>query len=408
MEIIPRNKYLGHTYTKQFTPVKKRIIDDEKLIRLETGKIVGHLYRKTNETEWAIQSKATKANLVSESKYQTKLIFKRFKFNKNKKILGYTDEYINILTDLLSSKKHSAYPKERLNLVNFREKIFKYDKKQSYNNYFNLNDNSSINEKNLISDKRSYATSNQKQREKSFSSSPNSLIFKKLQSKIRKKRKNSFKIYGSYFNDCNKNLKSSELSNFSYTNYYDKDSKNNQMKKIKYKSLDKNKINDLFFGNNSNINKYIMTTESKDENQDDDNGDIFHKENEKLNKAEQFIINGDKDEYEKYLKEKFSFFEDEDIRRQQYIKEVKQRNLLVFKNNQIVEKKNDRKNIEEYFKKINREKKNLLNPELNKNSYSIHDIFRPPLTKKEINKIKLNYHSKNLLKRIKLGSNKIK
>ena len=405
MEIIPRNKNFGYSFTeKQFTPVKNRINNDEKLIRLETGKIVGHLYRKTNETEWAIQNKATKAN-YSESKYQTKLILKRYRFNKTKKILGYTNEYINLFTELLASKNHSGYPKERLNLVNYRERVLKQNKKQSYNNFFNLNDNASVKGKNLFSDKRLYPNSIKKQKDEFYNYSPNSMIFKKLKAKLRRNKKNNLRTFKNFYSDYNKNSPSNELTNFSYTNYNDKDSKNDQIKKIKYKSLTKSKINKLFFVNNTNSNKYVMTTGNKKFNQNVDDEDIFHDEEEKLNKEEQFIINGDKDEYEKYLKEKYGFFENKNDKRLQYIKEAKQRYLLVFKNNKVIEKKNSHKITEEYFRKISREKRNLQNPELNKKSYSIHEIFREPLTKKEINNIKLNHNSKNLLRKITIGSN---
>lgn len=119
---------------------KKNITKDNEehqIIQLESGAIIGKLYKKTNETEWAAQNRAIKEK--NHTNYDIKQILKRYNFNKGKIKYGFSDEYINLITELLYSPKKD-YSKERLKLskqrINLTKKRNK-DKKNIINNYLN-------------------------------------------------------------------------------------------------------------------------------------------------------------------------------------------------------------------------------------------------------------------------------
>ena len=123
------NKHLNNHQAKKDLNIKaKENVEngENEVIKLHAGTVIGKLYKKTNETEWAAQNRAMKEK--NASNYEIKQIIKRYNFNKGKLKYGFPDEYINLLTELLYSGKKD-YSKERLQLSKKRINLIKKIKK---------------------------------------------------------------------------------------------------------------------------------------------------------------------------------------------------------------------------------------------------------------------------------------
>ena len=470
---------------------EKKDKNDGMLIKLQNGTIIGKLYKKTNETEWATTNRAIKEK--NPSNYEIKQILKRYKFNQGKLRFGLDNNYINLLTELLYSKKKEDlnYSKERLKLYNLRINFGKKNKKAfrnivSGNFAFNNSDNNTIindhfrqklaissiatphsnkNNRNIIKNdmkgniyfktyfKNHTITDNNinlcKINVNNNSKSINVLnkTMNKNNKKMEKKLKNMYNCEGN--NNINNQV---SLINSLY-----RKNKNfcNNIKSLKYNSSKKeNEINNIylnvyndpsFLRNNNNLNdysqekikfnnkndglknidetiiepnkslKYLNKSNSSSNSKDLKNKDsiinasklkntsyknerdiYFEKENEE----DEFLANGDKDKYEDYLKNKFGFFEDIQDKKTQYIYEIKKRNYKIF-NNKNIEMKDDHKPVLNYLNKLSRTKKN--EKENVPRRYSIHDIFKERYSKATLNRMKLNHHSKNIMKQLKIA-----
>lgn len=131
---------------------KKEKKGEDNLIKLQNGKIIGKLYKKTNETEWETQNRGIKEKNKNQSNYEINLIFERYKCNEGKLNFLLNNKYINLLSELLYSKNNEnySYPKERLKLYNFRINLSKKNKKEFnnildiYSNNLNKSDNNTV------------------------------------------------------------------------------------------------------------------------------------------------------------------------------------------------------------------------------------------------------------------------
>lgn len=117
-----KKNHLSINNSKKITKNKLKDNEGQEIIRLQHGTIIGKLYKKTNETEWAAQNKAIKEKPTSD--FEIKQILRRYKFNKEKLSIGFTNEYLNLLSELLYSKIN-GYSKERLKLSNYRKFLSK-------------------------------------------------------------------------------------------------------------------------------------------------------------------------------------------------------------------------------------------------------------------------------------------
>ena len=415
---LSNNKYNTNIKTKQDK-------EENRIINLQTGGIKGKLYKKTNETEWAAQNRAIKEK--STSNYEIKQILKRYNYNKGKLKLGFTNEYINILTELLHSGKRD-YSKERLKLSKNRLHINKNSKEykdfiNSYNNlYLNKFDNNNfinnnINQKIMIGSSPIKNNNFIINEDKYNIKSPNLLnktiilnnkiILEKInninQSNNININNNTYSnfhnnIYNIKYNRLNTDkfksnnidLKLKELDLLNNTN---RNSNNNALN-LSNKSLDKN--NSL---NNSNYLKSVKKNKNNSPKKKcktvyKNERDIYF---EKEKEEDEFILSGDKDKYETYLKNKFDFFEDMKDKQTQYMYEIKKRNMTIF-NNKNIEMKNNHINALNYLKKMSRENDIKLE---NQKKYNIHDLFKEKYTKAQINKFILNNKSKKIMKNLK-------
>ena len=415
---LSNNKYNTNIKTKQDK-------EENRIINLQTGGIKGKLYKKTNETEWAAQNRAIKEK--STSNYEIKQILKRYNYNKGKLKLGFTNEYINILTELLHSGKRD-YSKERLKLSKNRLHINKNSKEykdfiNSYNNlYLNKFDNNNfinnnINQKIMIGSSPIKNNNFIINEDKYNIKSPNLLnktiilnnkiILEKInninQSNNININNNTYSnfhnnIYNIKYNRLNTDkfksnniyLKLKELDLLNNTNR----NNNNNALNLSNKSLDK--VNSL---NNSNYLKSVKRNKNNSPKKKcktvyKNERDIYF---EKEKEEDEFILSGDKDKYETYLKNKFDFFEDMKDKQTQYIYEIKKRNMTIF-NNKNIEMKNNHINALNYLKKMSRANDIKLE---NQKKYNIHDLFKEKYTKAQISKCILNNKSKKIMKNLK-------
>ena len=415
---LSNNKYNTNIKTKQDK-------EENRIINLQTGGIKGKLYKKTNETEWAAQNRAIKEK--STSNYEIKQILKRYNYNKGKLKLGFTNEYINILTELLHSGKRD-YSKERLKLSKNRLHINKNSKEykdfiNSYNNlYLNKFDNNNfinnnINQKIMIGSSPIKNNNFIINEDKYNIKSPNLLnktiilnnkiILEKInninQSNNININNNTYSnfhnnIYNIKYNRLNTDkfksnniyLKLKELDLLNNTNR----NNNNNALNLSNKSLDK--VNSL---NNSNYLKSVKRNKNNSPKKKcktvyKNERDIYF---EKEKEEDEFILSGDKDKYETYLKNKFDFFEDMKDKQTQYMYEIKKRNMTIF-NNKNIEMKNNHINALNYLKKMSRANDIKLE---NQKKYNIHDLFKEKYTKAQISKFILNNKSKKIMKNLK-------
>ena len=91
------------------------------------------------------------------SNFEIKEILKRYQLNMEKLSNGFSNEYIDLLTDFLYSKK-KGYSKERLKLSDYRVYLSKHNEKsqmnyiEGFNNYINKSYNNKYNNKIAISE----------------------------------------------------------------------------------------------------------------------------------------------------------------------------------------------------------------------------------------------------------------
>ena len=267
----------------------KDIKEENGVIKLQNGTIIGKLYKKTNETEWATQNRAL--NEKSESNYETNLILKRYKLNKGKLNFGFNNEYIDLLTELLYSKKkeNSNYSKERLKLYNYRINFDKKNKKDFNDNYI-IKDNlrqkmavsalTSPNKNNNIHFKTFYSING---RNYSKDSSYNLCRISANNNKTisLNNRKNNFKLKSiSNFNEQNKINNHLTLLNSLYKRNNDFYFNNNNISNLKYNKLN---INKFQIENKSN-NNYLKLFNSRDNLRKINNNNNYIEEKININK----------------------------------------------------------------------------------------------------------------------------
>ena len=180
----------------------------------------------------------------------------------------------------------------------------------------------------------------------------------------------------------------------SQNNNLDLDSQKYKNKNMN-KKIEINAINNSFDKSNSlnkNLNSFSINKNSQKNSPKKASKTIYKNERdiyfEKENEEDEFLVSGNKDQYENYLKNKFDFYEDMEDKQTQYIYEIKKRNITLFNYNKNIEMKNNHKSVINYLNKISRVKtsKNLVTSK----PYKIHDIFKEKYTKSELRNMRLN------------------
>ena len=237
---------------------KDKLKDNQGKDELKNENIFNKLYIKSIEKEISSPSKASQARDISN--FEIKEILKRYQLNMAKLSNGFSNEYIDLLTEFLHSKK-KGYSKERLKLSDYRRYLAKHKKKsqmnyiEGFNNYINKTYNNKYNNKIAIFE-----------------------FFTPNKNKLKKNKQflNSFSNINKY---KLRNRNSPNNNNF----YNSRIMTNFESRKINYKMNAFNMINEL---NNSrktnyvNLYKNIRTVKCMNiKNFDINNGDILNNKN---------------------------------------------------------------------------------------------------------------------------------
>lgn len=354
---------------------------------------------------WRFKNKKLYIKSSTEEKYDLNEILKFYKQNKDKYLQGFTSQYFNKLTDLLS-RKNKSYSKERLDLfksrVNKSHKIFI----NKYNNNGEDLEIKSISKKGI----NPFMTSIKSYNSKNYS---------KRKNKIEKKNENKNMLIKK-----NKFLKSK-------TNYYYQTNSSNDILNKNYNDFNKrliiikenNNINDLSIEKNdiSNINKnkyyskfytYKNMFENENNKYFDDISLTFNKTNYK-NKLdsinfneiclrEQFFKNLDNQKYFDYFKKQYNFNNNSNYSDKYFILEdIKKKNIFKFRtNNKYLDKIMKNYGKADFFKRMKSETKKEKTPIQNKDNFNktnynrkITKLFSPQAWFLKTMKFDNDYHS---------------
>ena len=333
---------------------KREQIKLAKLIKLNTDELINPRLNANKVKVWRVENKKLKKYLPQDSKYNFRQIVKNFKLNREQLLHGYSNKYINILTNLLYENNQKKYAKKRLSLVDFRKKILKKKLNTSFEEYIEkepLSDRYNFSKQKM---KNIYLTTVQqkldKEKNKSKYSSKKEISEKKEKNKNKNRillNSNDDKIKLKLNFDNNNNNKSVKI--FSYKDRYKKiNNENINIINCKNSNLYGQRVCNTSF-NESNINQIINDyTYRKDDNDDE------YKYSIKLNPKEEFLQRRNKIKYIDYLKNKYNFYTSGNIKDLKNYSEMKKRQILFDSNKEQIEQPLEFPYKKEFFKKFNR------------------------------------------------------
>lgn len=293
---------------------RKNYIQEKAQERFDSGNI-GSSTRTISldrfENKWRAKFNQKNYLTITEDNYQINQILKNFQSNKDQ-IKGFSSKYIQQLSDLLGQKDKN-FTKKRLALYTKRIKKMKP----------NINDNQ---EKYILKTYNSLSNINSKLN-KMFHSKKSDSVSMLFNERYKKSQSHNYNKTLSIFPI---NSKSDKLI-FSKSN-----SKNSFI-------IKRNKVNE------SNTLTQLGFNEDDDSSYDN------------LNKGkEEFLMNGDREKYQEYLKREYNFFNNNDINQTIFLNE-KNKRIRLFKsvqNEKYLEKRKKVSFKDELINKIFREKSN--------------------------------------------------
>ena len=333
---------------------KREQIKLAKLIKLNTDELINPKLNSNKVKPWRVENKKLKKYIPQDSKYNFRQIVKNFKLNREQLLHGYSNKYINILTNLLYENNQKKYAKKRLLLFDFRKKILKKKLNTSFEEYIEkepLSDRYNFSKQKM---KNIYLTTVQqkldKEKNKSKYSSKKEISEKKEKNKNKNRillNSNDDKIKLKLNFDNNNNNKSVKI--FSYKDRYKKiNNENINIINCKNSNLYGQRVCNTSF-NESNINQIINDdTYRKDDNDDE------YKYSIKLNPKEEFLQRRNKIKYIDYLKNKYNFYTSGNIKDLKNYSEMKKRQILFDSNKEQIEQPLEFPYKKEFFKKFNR------------------------------------------------------
>jgi hypothetical protein len=332
---------------------KKDQIKLEQLLRLNSNEIKTSIFKPSKLKVWRVENKKIKKYVPQDSKYNFKQIVKNFKLNREQLKHGYSNKYINIFTNLLNEKNLEKYPKKRLSLVDYRKKILKKKLNTSFEEFV---------QKEPLSERFNF--SKQKMNNIYLTT-----IIKKLQNE-KNKQKNSSKKIKKYKNNriflkdllnesnSNDNKFKLKLNTETYNN--------NNLEKI---IINNEKNNHIIYRNklygssicNTSISEsnIIIPTINKNSgkiinnyNEQNDDEDKYF---EKVNPKEEFIQKRNKAVYIDYLKNKYNFYSNKNMKDLKNYSEIKKRQIIFESGKEKIEHPLEFPYKKEFFKKFNRQ-----------------------------------------------------
>lgn len=331
---------------------KREQIKLAKLIKLNTDELINPRLNANKVKVWRVENKKLKKYLPQDSKYNFRQIVKNFKLNREQLLHGYSNKYINILTNLLYENNQKKYAKKRLSLVDFRKKILKKKLNTSFEEYIEkepLSDRYNFSKQKM---KNIYLTTVQQKLDKEKNKSKYSS--KKEISEKKEKNKNKNRILLNSNDDkiklkLNFDNKNKSVKIFSYKDRHKKINNGNiNIINCKNSNLYDQRVCNTSF-NESNINQIINDyTYRKDDNDDE------YKYSIKLNPKEEFLQRRNKIKYIDYLKNKYNFYTSGNIKDLKNYSEMKKRQILFDSNKEQIEQPLEFPYKKEFFKKFNR------------------------------------------------------
>ena len=329
---------------------------------------------------WRVENKKIRKYLPQDSKYNFKQIVKNFKLNREQLKHGYSNRYINIFTNLLYEKNSNKYPKKRLSLVDYRKKILKKNLNTSFEEFILKEPLSERYNFSKLKNNNIYLTTITKKLNKAKNKQKNSSLTSRNKKKY--KYKNNRILLKDLLNESNSNDNKLQLK--LNTEAYN----NNNLEKIFFNN-DKNN-NQVIYRNNlyasrvcntsiseSNILVPKIKNERKIINNYNEQNDDEDKYFEKLNPKEEFIQKKNKAIYIDYLKNKYDFFSNKNIKDLKNYSEIKKRQLIFESGKEKIEHPLEFPYKKEFFKKFNRQYnsknkiKELINQGIKNNEISI-------------------------------------
>ena len=347
MDITNNNYVLFHP---NYLASKREQIKLQQLIKNDEGAAI---FKPSKLKVWRVENKQIQKYTPQDSKYNFKQIVKNFKLNREQLKHGYSNKYINIFTNLLNEKNLEKYPKKRLSLVDYRKKILKKKLNTSFEEFV---------QKEPLSERFNF--SKQKMNNIYLTT-----IIKKLQNE-KNKQKNSSKKIKKYKNNriflkdllnesnSNDNKFKLKLNTETYNN--------NNLEKI---IINNEKNNHIIYRNklygssicNTSISEsnIIIPTINKNSgkrinnyNEQNDDEDKYF---EKVNPKEEFIQKRNKAVYIDYLKNKYNFYSNKNMKDLKNYSEIKKRQIIFESGKEKIEHPLEFPYKKEFFKKFNRQ-----------------------------------------------------
>lgn len=327
---------MEESYPQNYLASKTAQIKIENSLKGFEKKKKEHILTAT-ENNWNT-SKKLKFIFEQDPKFNYRQILKNFKINKEEKLKGFSNKYINLFTDLLYENNKDNYSKKRLSLVNFRKKVLQEKIDLSFEEFLK-----------------------QEPKTERFD--------------LGKDRLNNAYLIKEYHDD-----KTAKL----YSKFFDKNkfskilfSSNNILLQSRNKKLLFNrnfhtsKSRPTTFTDYNNNDKYLLTSNEKKYLNSCDYRNLCQEEQiyfSKLSPRDDFINDGNKAKYIDYLKNSYHFFSENNEKEEKDYADIKQRKLLFYSGKDRVKCPIDYPYKKEFFNKFNRLKKTKLKNELRKNN----------------------------------------
>ena len=365
------NKYV--TFNPNYLAIKKEQIKLAKLIKANRDEeYTRNLLNPSKVKVWRVENKKIKEYIPQDSKYDFKQIVKNFKLNREQKLNGYSNKYINIFTDLLYENNNKKYAKKRLSLVDFRKKILKKNLNTSFEEYI---EKEPLTERHIFTKQtinNIYLTNvmQKLEKDKEKNKPKNKYYYSsKKETKERNKNKNRIfikELFTESISNSNSNEKKLKL-NLIDTNvnsvkifsYEDTNQKSNNENinlniNINLPNWKRNNLYDRmgnYCGSESNINVISNRGINNYTYKKDNNENIYF---EKLTPKEEFIERKNKAKYIDFLKNKYNFYTSSNIKDLKNYTEIKKRQLLFDSKKDQIEHPLDFPYKKEFFHRFNR------------------------------------------------------
>lgn len=126
---MEKKRTIAKLYKPDYIQEKREIETIDGYIKFEGKGFIGKLFTANKDlVRWRVKSKSEKGKINQNEIYEMKQIVKRYNFDMKQKAYGYSQEYVNTMTDLLYKKKGKKYLHLRRLQLKERQKNYKKNK----------------------------------------------------------------------------------------------------------------------------------------------------------------------------------------------------------------------------------------------------------------------------------------